>query len=74
MLNGWKAISGYAIVEILNFFHLGDQPLLVDAVNEAIENPSDWVRWANVAGNLLLLAGLIHKGVKQVKYGGKLKE
>ncbi len=60
-LNGWKSIVGFLGINLA-----AGHVLVIDAALDAISNPNPQ-SIGNAVAQLLLLVGLSHKAVKEVK-------
>lgn len=62
LANGWKAIAGYAIAQLM-----GTQPLLMAAWVAWLANKNDPDAVANLVAQLALAGGLLHRFIKNIK-------
>lgn len=70
-MNGWKTVIGYILIQLPWFMA---HPMIVDAINKIITNFDPATvegakAWADLIVQLILLTGIIHTTVKNVKYG-----
>lgn len=60
-LQGWKTVIGYILANVL-----GSYPMLVQAINDVIADPSRQ-NIINVAIQILLLVGVSNRVLKNIK-------
>lgn len=65
--NGWKSVASYFLLQIPG---VSANPMAMDAMEKMLANPN-WQTIVYFAGNLLLLLGVTHRIVKNVKGGTK---
>lgn len=62
-LNGWKSILAYVGLQLP---WVSEHPMLIDAVNDFLLAPQDPKRIFDLGLQILLAAGLLHKGAKNI--------
>lgn len=70
-LNGWKTVLAYVVAQLPWF---AAHPLIVDAIMKVIANPDPATAegaqaWGNLIVQLLMLTGILHIALKNVRYG-----
>lgn len=70
-LNGWKTVLAYVVAQLPWF---AANPMIVDAIMKVIANPDPSTAegaqaWGNLIVQLLMLTGIMHITVKNVRYG-----
>lgn len=70
-LNGWKTVLAYVVAQLPWF---AAHPMIVDAIMKVVANPDPTTpegakAWADLIVQLLLLTGVFHIAVKNVRYG-----
>lgn len=71
MADGWKTVLGYVLAQLPWFVA---HPLIIDALMKVIQHPDPKTAegaeaWGNLIVQLILLTGVLHIAVKNVKYG-----